>query len=109
MSSQERLRAYFLRENLRELDEEIDLLKKEDEPMYVVCGEYRNSRVSIKGWRGIQYLWSGTTKREMTATERSQILAAKTFVRDAFEKRLQTYLKRYGTAKLHTWTYWADA
>lgn len=109
MSSEERLRRYFLRENLRELQEEIDLLKKEDEPMYVVCGEYRNSRVSIKGWRGIQYLWSGTTKREMTATERHEILAAMTFVRDAFEKRLQTYLKRYGTTKLHTWTYWADA
>ena len=28
--------------------------------------------------------------------------------RAKFEKRLHTYLKRYGTSKLHTWTYWAD-
>lgn len=25
-----------------------------------------------------------------------------------FEKRLKTYLKRYGTSKVQTWTYWAD-
>lgn len=27
---------------------------------------------------------------------------------EKFEKRLKSYLKRYGTKKLHTWTYWAD-
>ena len=29
--------------------------------------------------------------------------------RELFGKRLDTYLKRYGTRKLHTWSYWADA
>ena len=28
--------------------------------------------------------------------------------REKFEKRLRTYLKRYGTSKLRTWTYWLD-
>lgn len=27
---------------------------------------------------------------------------------EKFEKRLKSYLKRYGTEKLQTWTYWAD-
>lgn len=27
---------------------------------------------------------------------------------EKFEKRLKSYLKRYGTEKLKTWTYWAD-
>lgn len=27
---------------------------------------------------------------------------------EKFEKRLKSYLKRYGTEKLRTWTYWAD-
>lgn len=27
---------------------------------------------------------------------------------ERFEKRLKSYLKRYGTKKLQTWTYWAD-
>lgn len=26
-----------------------------------------------------------------------------------FEKRLRTYLKRYGLSKVHSWTYWRDA
>ena len=25
-----------------------------------------------------------------------------------FEKRLDAYLKKYGTSKLRTWTYWQD-
>lgn len=29
--------------------------------------------------------------------------------RELFRKRLNAYLKRYGTKKLHTWSYWADA
>ena len=29
--------------------------------------------------------------------------------KELFRKRLDTYLKRYGTRKLHTWSYWADA
>lgn len=106
---EDNMRRYFLNENLRELQEEIALLKNEGETMFVVCGEFRDNRVSIKNWRGIQYLWSGTTKREMTANERAEILAAKTYVLDGFKKRLDTYLKRYGVSKIHTWTYWADA
>ena len=25
-----------------------------------------------------------------------------------FEKRVDTYFKKYGTSKLNTWTYWKD-
>ena len=28
---------------------------------------------------------------------------------EKFEKRLNTYLKRYGLSKCHYWTYWLDA
>lgn len=30
-------------------------------------------------------------------------------VKADFEKRLQTYLKRYGMSKVHAWSYWQDA
>lgn len=30
-------------------------------------------------------------------------------VKADFEKRLQTYLKRYGMSKVHSWSYWQDA
>ena len=49
------------------------------------------------------------TVRIATDTERSLYLAELVRVRKAFRKRLDTYLKRYGVSKLHTWSYWADA
>lgn len=46
--------------------------------------------------------------RKMTDEEQSRF---KEFCEDEvakFEKRLDTYLKRYGLSKCHFWTYWAD-
>ncbi len=46
---------------------------------------------------------------KMTDADRMAILAGMKREREKFDKRLQAYLKRYGTSKIHTWTYWADA
>ena len=46
---------------------------------------------------------------ECTDEEKKLILKGLKFARKCFEARLDTYLKRYGVSKLHTWTYWADA
>jgi len=48
-------------------------------------------------------------EHEMTADERKAIIKGLRWGRAQFEKRLNTYLKRYGVSKIHTWTYWADA
>ena len=37
------------------------------------------------------------------------ILSGLKYGRMMLEKRLDSYLKKYGVKKLHTWTYWADA
>lgn len=44
-----------------------------------------------------------------TDDERALILSGLNYGRSMLEKRLDTYLKKYGVSKLHTWTYWADA
>lgn len=44
-----------------------------------------------------------------TDEDKAQILAAVKWGREMFEKRLDTYLKRYGVTNIHTWTFWADA
>lgn len=41
--------------------------------------------------------------------DREIILSAYKAERESLNKRLDTYLKRYGTSKLRTWTYWKDA
>ena len=64
----------------------------------------REYDVNNEPWR-----YKPGTYEKMTEADRLTILAGMRRERDKFEKRLQTYLKRYGTSKIHTWTYWADA
>ena len=47
-------------------------------------------------------------ERMLTDEEVKSIYAVAYEEQVKFLKRLKTYLKRYGTSKLHTWTYWAD-
>lgn len=106
----ENLRAYFLNENLRDLDTELEHLRKEDTPVFVYSMDYKQ----MAGYRTDRYSYDfhecmKAGHRQMTPEERAQVIALTQAVRDAFEKRLQTYLKKYGTSKIHTWTYWADA
>ncbi|WP_052045006.1 antirestriction protein ArdA [Prevotella amnii] len=54
-----------------------------------------------KAWR-----FDGLTKA--TDEDLQKCYAAQKQEYEKFEKRLKSYLKRYGTKKLQTWTYWAD-
>lgn len=47
--------------------------------------------------------------RIATAEELAIIRAAVQSAAAAHEKRVEIYLKRYGTSKVHAWTYWRDA
>lgn len=46
---------------------------------------------------------------EVSAEQRAMLIKAVEYRLKQFEKRLHTYLKRYGVSKIHTWTYWRDA
>ena len=104
------LRDYFIRENM---DQNGIAEPDENTDMYIVkyAGEYRPGRVYVQFCNYPEYLnlRREDTIRIATDTERSLYLAELARVRKAFRKRLDTYLKRYGTKKLHTWSYWADA
>jgi len=45
---------------------------------------------------------------ELTDQELDAIIAGYKEVKRQFVKRLNAYLKKYGTSKLHIWTYWLD-
>lgn len=45
----------------------------------------------------------------ITENDRAALIAAWETVGKAFRRRLDTYLKRYGLSKIHTWSYWMDA
>lgn len=64
---------------------------------------WREYDVDTEPWR-----YTPGTYEKMTDTDRHTILGGLRRERGKFEKRLRTYLKRYGTSKLRTWTYWMD-
>lgn len=45
----------------------------------------------------------------LTEDDRARLAEGYKAVRVDFVKRLETYLKRYGLSKVHSWSYWADA
>ena len=127
-----RLRDYFLHENLDAMDEQIRALECN---CHFPEGEY-HSRYYCKTWYLERCRYTGETAplrlwqarawsaydvehetwryepgtyEKMCDEDRLAILEGLKREREKFDKRLQTYLKRYGTSKIRTWTYWADA
>jgi hypothetical protein len=46
--------------------------------------------------------------KQLTDKERAAVIAGYEEVKKQFTKRLNTYLKRYGLTKVHSWTYLSD-
>lgn len=45
----------------------------------------------------------------ITENDRAALRKGWEAVRESFRRRLDTYLKRYGLSKIHSWSYWMDA
>jgi hypothetical protein len=103
-----RLAEYFKSENLAHFDNKIERITKGDfgDTRVWLYDCYKNNRIEL-----CFYSPSGhpDAYTKCTDDEKAIILKGLKFGRELFEKRLDAYLKRYGTSKLHTWTYWADA
>jgi hypothetical protein len=113
-----------LYENLRQYDDlikELETLKRECGEIIPVFYEIEYYSIGKLGYaNGVHaYRWYHVNDSEqdprtrdlihrMSDNEIKQAIAILKEERAKFEKRLHTYLKRYGTSKLHTWTYWAD-
>lgn len=127
-----RLRDYFLHENLDDMDEEIRALEcncrfpEGEYHSHYYCKTWYLERCRYTGETAPLRLWQARawsaydvehetwryepgTYEKMCDEDRLAILEGLKREREKFDKRLQTYLKRYGTSKIRTWTYWADA
>lgn len=70
---------------------------------YVPLNEYQDTE------RRGELFWYG--KREtyfLNDSENERLNNAIDKANAKFEKRLQTYLKKYGLSKVNTWTYWEN-
>ena len=117
--SEDNLKRYFIAANLEDFDNRIELLQslKPDysrTPCIKRCDGFEKG---VQVWRwGAYDLWEVKNRphiygdiKPLTESDRVAILEAEKHERSKFEKRLNSYLKRYGVSKLHTWTYWRDA
>lgn len=102
------LAEYFIEQNLDQFDRHYaELMVDIDFNPIVLNGKYHSQSRSNP-------LRSMTTDHvadpePTTAEDRENFRAAVKFVREGFVKRLNTYVKRYGTKTLRTWSYWIDA
>jgi hypothetical protein len=97
------LKNHFLRNNTKLFIEQIEMLEKAEpyDPVRIECNK-KNVHFS---W--LEYDTENT--RFLTSEETKQIKAALEYALDLHKKRLETYLKKYGTSKIYTWSYWVDA
>lgn len=103
-----RMAAYFKAKNLAKFDRQIKGIEDGDRAVWFQ-GDNSNQMYFYIG--RTMYGWiDGQPEKyhDCTDEEKALILEGLKFGRKMFEKRLDTYLKRYGVSKLHTWTYWAD-
>ena len=97
------LEKHFLRKNTKLFIEQIEMLKKAE--------RYDPVKINYNK-KAIYFSYSEydtENTRFLTSEETKQIKAALEYALNLHKKRLETYLKKYGTSKIHTWTYWANA
>ncbi len=102
---------YFIKENMKQFDELIKELEDDNYKVFLINhyqgqpkdSEYKQLR--FRRWYEDKY----EDEIELTADDKKAIKEAYEIEKEVFQKRLNTYLKRYGTSKLRTWSYWQDA
>ncbi len=108
---------YFMEENLSTFDKAIEALSRESDDeyrrpyIYRVRYDTQSEPLNLFRWEmfGAGERTFGREYTEMTAADRAIVLAGERHEREKFEKRLRTYLKRYGLSKIRSWSYWLDA
>ena len=102
----------FKTRNLEEIDGELEELKNEDNKVFIYCKYMNGGKIAAyqvcNMWSTSPRLCDNTEYWEASTEERKSIVASLTQIRASFEKRIDSYLKKYGTSKLRTWTYWID-
>lgn len=96
---------YFKAVNLERFDEDNKPLR--DDRVYAVYRKYGKGNICEVVGSSLHYDETCFVKF-LNDDEKTQINALINRERNKFEKRLDNYLKRYGTSKLHCWTYWMD-
>lgn len=101
--------SYFIEKNLEEINRLIQSLENEEK---VYARKSYNDSVSLRSLVFEDYLRIYEFERkdceELLAADVNGLIEMAKSEKAKLEKRLRTYLKRYGTSKLNIWTYYRD-
>ena len=105
---------YFLEQNMKDINETIDSLEGKGSyrwewrvaiPYY---GQPKDSK--LKSILCVDcYESRGKEYPLLEGEDLQRVIEGYKVVKADFEKRLNTYLKRYGLSKVNSWSYWQDA
>ena len=97
---------YFVKDNLKREYGYVERLENAsaEEPVYIVP-MYGREDVGLYKITTNKYALNAV---EVPADDVEKLLKHAKALSDKFEKKLNNYIKRYGTDKLKVWTYWAD-
>lgn len=108
---------YFLERNLADINQIIGILNGEYKgygPRYApyIVVPYRGQSTDSK-LKGVVFFNEYSDEAEsmvrLEGEDLDRVIEGYKVVKASFEKRLHTYLKRYGLSKVNTWSYWRDA
>ena len=99
---------YFIKENLKSIEKLIENLKEQK----IFVKKSFDDALKMKGLVFENYLKIYESERlgceELSGADVQGLIEMAENEKSKFEKRLKTYLKRYGTSKLNIWTYLRD-
>lgn len=105
---------YFLEQNLEKFDKTIKDLEENGDFVYVAPMRDNTEKwVYIRvyrGWWDFENEFKNVREKmfKLSPSDVENLKKAYEIERKAFEKRLNSYLKKYGTSKLKVWTYLSD-
>lgn len=101
---------YFIKENLKQIENKIKLL--DDDKYCCVLRNHYYGQPDDTEYKSLNFIrWyeeKKATDIELTEADKETIKEAYKIELEVFKKRLNTYLKRYGTSKIKSWSYWRD-
>lgn len=99
---------FFISENTADLRRTIEELEN-DETFWIIPREETPIICTLRSGRYHIYPHEKRLVYALPDEDRARALEVYRMALVDFEKRLRSYVKRYGLKKVHSWTYWADA
>lgn len=96
---------YFINDNLAQFKGFVNYKDGKADAKMFLTRKYNTTNIYEVGWK------SDYDSEEINIDneeDKRLVLATVQSIYDKFKRQLENYVKRYGTEKLHVWTYWAD-